>query len=214
MLAGLLAVGLVGCSAVLWVLAELHHEIVAGVVMTADMRIQDFVHGLESPALTVVMFALTWIGSPTSQIVLVALIAIALWRRRQMRDEAMLLVGSMIGAEVLDTVLKLHFKRVRPDVPWAFLHEHSFSFPSGHSVMAVVFYGTLLYVGLRHVRATWLRVVLVCAALLLIVGIGTSRIYLGVHYPSDVAAGYFVGSVWLAMVMAAHAYVRRRGAAG
>jgi undecaprenyl-diphosphatase len=54
------------------------------------------------------------------------------------------------GAAVLVTVLKLHFRRVRPDLPWAFVHEPSYSFPSGHSVLAVVVYGSLIFLGMRH----------------------------------------------------------------
>ena len=94
------------------------------------------------------------------------------------------------------------------------MHEPSFSFPSGHSVFAVVVYGMLIYIGMRHLRRMRERVAVVVAAGALIFGIGYSRIYLGVHYPSDVAAGYFVGAMWLGTVVAADWYLRRFRARG
>jgi undecaprenyl-diphosphatase len=76
-------------------------------------------------------------------------------------------------------------------------------------VLAVVVYGTLIHLGMRLLSRTWERVAVLLAAGSLILGIGWSRIYLGVHYPSDVAAGYYIGAVWLGTVVGADWYVRR-----
>ena len=76
------------------------------------------------------------------------------------------------GSGMLDLALKLHFKRIRPEVPWAFVSEHSFSFPSGHSVGAVVLYGILTYLLWSHLRAIWQRAAVILGALLLVIGIG------------------------------------------
>lgn len=105
--------------------------------------------------------------------------------------------------------MKLHFKRLRPEVPWAFVHEHSFSFPSGHSVLAIVIYGVIVYKTQDKLRSKWTKAILMAGALLMVVGIGVSRVYLGVHYPSDVAAGYFVGAVWLAAVIGSDLWVEK-----
>src|ERR1017187_10872635 len=90
--------------------------------------------------------------------------------------------------------MKLHFKRLRPEVPWAFVHEHSFSFPSGHSVLAMVMYGVIVYKTQDKLRSRWAKAALMVGAFLMVAGIGMSRVYLGVHYPSDVAGGGFVGA--------------------
>lgn len=203
-----LLVGIVAAGIIMTTLAEIHEEIAEQHEMHLDSGIQDEVHEDATPGLTMVAFALSWIGSPGVMVPVVPLLAALLWWK-QLRHQAIVLLITTGGAEVLSLLLKLHFRRVRPDLPWAFAHEPTFSFPSGHSVFAVVLYGTLLYLGLRHLRRVRERVAVSVAALALILGIGYSRIYLGVHYPSDVAAGYFVGTVWLLAVMAADWYVRR-----
>jgi len=197
LLAGLLVSGFL-----LLALEELHEEIAKPFFIHMDLQIQQAVHGHTSVARTRWMKGLTWIGSPQLLFPGVPLIAALFWWRR-LRREAMVFFISMAGGAMLNTALKLHFRRVRPDVPWALVHEHSFSFPSGHSVCAVVMYGTLVYLGMRYLRLGWERVAIIVAAVAVVSGIGLSRIYLGVHYPSDVAAGYLVGCIWLMTVIGA-----------
>ena len=177
-------------------LAEFHEEITEPFLSALDLRILTGIHAHDTPLLTQLAFTLTFIGSPLLLVPTVSLAALILWIRRFRRDAVFLLLG-LGGSGLLDAALKLHFKRVRPDVPWAFVAEHSFSFPSGHSVGAVVLYGTLTYLLWSHLRTVWLRAVVITTALLLVIGIGLSRVYLGVHYPTDIAAGYAVGLIWL-----------------
>src|ERR1035437_3956799 len=209
----LLVAGLVATGVLMLSLAEFHEEILEPDSMQMEGSIQGEVHEDATPGLTRVMFGLTWIGSPQVLTPAIPVIAALLWWRR-LRHAAVVWLIATGGADVLVTVLKLYFRRVRPDLPWAFVHEPSFSFPSGHSVFAVVVYGMLIYIGMRHLRRMRERVAVVVAAGALIIGIGYSRIYLGVHYPSDVAAGYFVGAVWLSTVVAADWYLRRFRARG
>ena len=204
----LLLVGLVATSVMMLTIAEVHEHIYGARLMRLDERIQGDVHGDTTPDLTRVMFCLTDIGSPKTLLPAIPLLAGLLWWRR-LRHAAVLLLIATGGSGLLVLLLKLHFRRVRPDLPWAFAHEPSYSFPSGHSVLAVVVYGTLLYIGMRRLPRMWERVAVCVVALTLILGIGTSRIYLGVHYPSDVAAGYFVGAVWLGAVIGSDWCVRR-----
>jgi membrane-associated phospholipid phosphatase len=204
----LLLVGLVATTILMLTLAEIHAKISRLDPWRFDSHIQDQIHAQTNSGLTWIMFALTWTGSPGIMIPAVAMFAIWLWWRG-LRHSAMLLLLSSSGAFLLALVLKLYYRRVRPDIPWAFVHEQTFSFPSGHSVFAVVLYGTLVYLGMRHLTRMWERVIVVIGAVLLVLGIGYSRIYLGVHYPSDVAAGYFVGVVWLMAVTGSDWYVRR-----
>jgi undecaprenyl-diphosphatase len=170
--------------------------------------VQAWAHARSSPALTRVMETLTVAGKPSCALPLCALAAWWLWARLR-RREATLLLCSMLGAGVLDTALKLHFKRTRPEVAWRWGHEHSYSFPSGHSMAAVVMYGTLLYIVLGMLRSAWARAAACVAALALALGIGYSRIYLGAHWPTDVLAGYVAGLVWVAGVVAADLWACR-----
>lgn len=203
-----LLVGLFGVGSLLYVLAEFHEEIAEPFLTYLDLHLQSAVHGYSSPALTRVMLELTWIGSPGFLFPSAALVAAFLWWRRLLRD-AGIFATAMMGAGMLIGVLKLYFHRARPDVSWALAEEHSFSFPSGHSIVAVVLYGSLVYLGFPQMRHAWQRVVVSVVAVGLVLGIGLSRIYLGVHYPSDVAAGYLVGGAWLTTVMLAEWAARR-----
>jgi undecaprenyl-diphosphatase len=203
----LLLVGLFASGAMMLTLAEVHEHLGGRHMEHWDERIQDHVHGDTTPRMTQLMFALTRIGSPQVLTPAIPVFAALLWLRRLRRAALVWLIATG-GAAALVTLLKLHFRRIRPDLPWAFVHEPSFSFPSGHSVFAVVVYGTLIYLGIRHLARVWERIVVVAVAGALIFGIGFSRIYLGAHYPSDVAAGYFVGAVWLLTVAASDWYVR------
>ncbi len=93
-------------------------------------------------------------------------------------------------------LLKLSFQRTRPEIP--LLEKVSgFSFPSGHALMSVAFYGLMIYITWHEVKNTWLRNALILLLLTLIFLIGYSRIYLRVHYASDVMAGFAVGFGWL-----------------
>ena len=101
---------------------------------------------------------------------------------------------------MLNESLKLHFHRARPRVPWSIGDEHTFSFPSGHSLFAVVLYGTLAYLALGRGRSIAWRLGCVALATLMPLSIGVSRIYLGMHYPTDVLAGWLAGVLWLSAV--------------
>ncbi len=201
LLGALLLVGFVAALVATSGLVEFHDEILEASFGYWDQVIQSWVHGLATPMMTQVMLGLSWMGSTFALVPAVALAAGLLWWRR-MKEDAVLVVAAALGGVALNEVLKLYFKRLRPDVAWAFVHEQSFSFPSGHSVLAMVMYGIIVYKTLDKLRNRWAKAALIVGALLMVVGIGVSRVYLGVHYPSDVAAGYFVGAVWLAAVIA------------
>ena len=187
-------------------LVKLHDEILKASFEQRDQAIQTWVHRFATPALTVLMRGLSWIGSPYMLAPAVTL-AVGLMSWRRLRDDAVLVAAAALGGVALDEVMKLHFRRTRPDLPWAFVHEHSFSFPSGHSVMAMVMYGIIVYKTQDKLHSKWARTALMVAAFLMVAGIGLSRVYLGAHYPSDVAGGYFVGAVWLAAVIGADLWV-------
>jgi undecaprenyl-diphosphatase len=112
---------------------------------------------------------------------------------------AALLAITMVGAAALVTVLKLAFHRARP-VPFYGASPQSFSFPSGHALGSFCFYGALATVLSDRLSKGRARAGLWLAAAFLIAMIGLSRVYLGVHYPTDVIAGYGAALVWVAAV--------------
>jgi len=99
-------------------------------------------------------------------------------------------------------LLKFIFQRPRPEIP--LLEKVSgFSFPSGHAFMSVTFYGLLIYIVWKEVRQSWLRISIIVLLAALIILIGISRIYLRVHYASDVIAGFAIGFGWLLLALLA-----------
>jgi undecaprenyl-diphosphatase len=204
----LVLAGLAMSMLVTLIMAKIHEETAQPFLEHVDQYLLQAIHAHNTPARTRLAFSLTFIGSPSALVPGVLIAAAVLWVRRLRRD-AVLLIVAIGGAALIDTILKLHFRRIRPNVPWALVREHSFSFPSGHSVGAVVLYGTITYLVWSHLHDITQRAAVIACALLLIAGIGLSRVYIGVHYPTDVAAGYLVGLLWLLTLIGANEYVRR-----
>ena len=159
-------------------------EVARGAAMPFDLRVRALVHGLASGPLTDAMLAATQFGSA---VILILLGLYVVWRLRAAgrRRAALLVVIAMIGGEALEIALKLIFHRVRPDAFFGVAEPITYSFPSGHALMSSTFYGAVA--GVVAVRAkggrkaaAWLAAALVVAV------IGFSRVYLGVHYPTDV----------------------------
>jgi membrane-associated phospholipid phosphatase len=122
-----------------------------------------------------------------------------------------LLVVGVGGAELLDVILKLIFARPRPSLPDPLLALTSYSFPSGHAMGSMAFYGLLAYLAIQRLSTWRWRVAVVIAMVFLILLIGFSRMYLGVHYLSDVLAGYAAGFAWLVItITGVETIIRRR----
>lgn len=154
---------------------------------------------IRSPELTRLALTVTSLGTVFMQIVLLLAIVpmlILVWKRRM---EAQVWMLQFTGAWLLNIGMKQIFRRSRPG--WEHLASAGgFSFPSGHAMVSVSFYGMLAYfvwLALRESNPLIARMSLSGFALL-ILAIGLSRIYLGVHYATDVAAGFAAGGIWLA----------------
>jgi undecaprenyl-diphosphatase len=144
---------------------------------------------------------------------------VGLWRRGR-RASVAVLWASLVGGFVLNRLLKAAFDRPRPALRgetvdlfgWSFAFPTSPSFPSGHAITAVVVYGTLAYLVARLEPTPRLRRWTLGGAVALVLLIGLSRVYLGVHYPTDVLAGYLAGFVWVAVCALSVETVQRRRA--
>lgn len=176
---------------VLWMLEELGE----GEIMRIDVAAHAlFVDALRSDGLTLVMQAVTDLATPA--VLIVVLLAAASFAPGRRPGIAMAV--NLAGAFALNQALKFLIQRPRPD-GFQLVVESGYSFPSGHSMVAMAFYGFIVYLvwhyeGNRALR--WARCILFS---LLIVWIGVSRIYLGVHYASDVVAGLLISLAWLAV---------------
>lgn len=137
-----------------------------------------------------------------SALFLVPLGAFLAWRLTRMgrRPAAILLVVAALGGEALDEALKLLFARPRPAAFFGLAQPETYSFPSGHSMASCCFYGALAMIAAARARSRARRWAIWAGAAALIVCIGFSRIYLGVHYPSDVLGGYLAAVAWLALL--------------
>lgn len=128
----------------------------------------------------------------------VILLAILLVRRRM--QDARLLAATMFGAGMLDSVLKLLIRRVRPIAYFGFPAPDTYSFPSGHALVTLCLVGFVAGLISQSVKSKWVRGLIWAVAALLVLLVGLSRVYLGVHYPSDVAAGYAAALAWMSSV--------------
>ena len=166
-----------------------------GGLQETDQQLLDFISTCISPGLTRVMEALTFLGN--HQFLIPAnLLLITLLLIRKEKGMALTVLIVALSSLFLKLGLKELFRRPRPDNP---LVEGitNYSFPSGHALMSVAFYGLLIWMGGRYIREPRTRFFFTLLMLLLIGLIGFSRLYLRVHYPSDVIAGYCLGTAWL-----------------
>ena len=166
-----------------------------------------------SGTLDAIMLEITFLGTGTVVMMMVAVSGMFLWLTRHKYSAALLLI-STFGGIALNNLLKLGFSRPRPQVVEWGTTASSWSFPSGHAMSAAVVYGTVAYLAARLQRRHLTRVMTMTVASLMILLICVSRLYLGVHYPSDVIAGLIIGTAWAGFCMATleaiQLYARRR----
>ena len=177
----------------------LAEEVFEGETKNFDAYVRAFIHDYSSEHLTKWMQGITYLGSPLVLFSLFAICCGAFLFARWARAAAWLTIGVM-GSVVLDTSLKLLFHRARPE-PFFGPVPQSYSFPSGHALSSFCFYGILAGLLDTRVRSLAVRISIWIAAALLVLAIGVSRIYLGVHYPTDVIAGYGAAAVWVSTLI-------------
>ena len=141
------------------------------------------------------MLFITDIGFGKGYAIIVAATFALLAYKKRWPDLSALAI-CLAGAGLLSVFLKNSFQRMRPD-SFFLVQETSFSFPSGHAMATMCFYGMLAFFLMREAKSWSLRLLIATLAVILSLIIGLSRIYLGVHYPTDVVAGYAVGFMWL-----------------
>lgn len=158
----------------------------------ADVRIINLIADFSDLSAAKFFLLVTYLGSwpiVMSLGVVVFIILFLLIERRQ----ALFFVSSVAITAGIYSILKLIIHRPRPDIGYSLISRNGFSFPSGHATMSIVFYGLLGYLIYRICKKWWQKLLIVTTTLVIVYFIGFSRMYLGVHWPSDILAGWAVG---------------------
>lgn len=181
----------------LLVFLVLLNRVLAGGIMALDRAaIELMVEHVRSAWLTPVMEAVSFMVTPIPLIACIFAISLGA-RARGHKGVGLFCAVNLACSTALNQMLKFAIRRPRPDISLRLVDIGGFSFPSGHSMAAMAFFGLLAWLVWRYVRDRRLRAVLCVALVLMVVAVGFSRIYLGVHYASDVIGGFCASLAWL-----------------
>jgi undecaprenyl-diphosphatase len=205
-----LAVGLATSAFVIWAFAELADGVVEGESRRLDRAVLLWIHAHSPEWLDGPMHLVTALGHYQVVLPLLASVVFVLYLKGW-RLSATLLLVSTVGGSLLTAVLKAVFGRARPELFDSDYTASFYSFPSGHATVAVGFYGTLTLILAYRLRGFARWAVAACGVFLVLL-IGFSRLYLGVHYPTDVLAGFLAAPLWVVCVGAVYvAWLSVRG---
>lgn len=186
-----------GTAAFVWVA----RHVMSGATQAFDEAVIRWLGLHHAKTLDAFMLEVTALGTGTVVIMIVAVAGLFLVLTGH-KYSAILLLASTGGGIVLNGILKLGFNRPRPSIFLPEVHTVSSSFPSGHAMSAAIVYSTVAYLAARLHKRRWARVMVMLTAFFVIALISISRLYLGVHYPSDVVAGVAIGLAWAGFCMA------------
>ena len=209
LIAAFLFSGLAAAVAALLLFSWLAQQVIARGGHRLDREARDFVQHIASRPLTDAMRGFTFLGEGWQLTQLLAL-AVVLFFRAGRKRAAWLMIITMTGGLVLERLLKLLFHRARPEPFFGTLLPSSYSFPSGHALLSCCFFGALAAMLTIREPNRRVRLAVWTVAALLVGLIGFSRIYLGVHYVTDVIAGYAAAVVWVFAVGSVYRFLTRR----
>lgn len=178
-----------------WIAENVSHDRTEHFDQFVRMRIHEYA----SPGLTKAMIAISFVGG--DGLTIAAVVSLMLFLHFRWKRATLWLVVNILGALVLDLTLKYAFHRPRP-TPFFVALPRTYSFPSGHALFSFCFYGMLAGLVMDRIKSRLEQILIWLAAAILIAAIGFSRIYLGVHYPSDVIAGYLTATLWVSTLIA------------
>lgn len=176
---------------------ELSEEISGKALRRYDTLITDFITSFRTPELNKFFQFITDMGDLYAYIIATTLAAIFFFFKLKNKWFLFQLLGVLILSALANIALKRAFDRARPTIEHLVVVK-TLSYPSGHAMSAMAFYGFLTYLVFQIKMKSWLRAILASLFIFLILAIGISRIYLGVHFPSDVAGGFIAGLIWVA----------------
>ena len=188
-----LVLGLLLSVGVIWLFAQIVEEVIDGESLRFDEAVLLWIDANVPAWLDGPMLLATALGYYLVILPLLAAVTYAFYRKGA-RISAALLPVATVGSMILTEILKRVFQRARPE-----LLDSGYSFPSGHATLAVGFYGTLALLLAWRLEGFW-RWTVVAAGVALVLLIGFSRLYLGVHYPTDILAGFLAVPLWISTV--------------
>ncbi len=172
-----------------------------------DTAVRNYIYGFRSGGLTVFFKAVTYLGN-WQTVTLICLLSLLAPRLRLSFGVPM--SAAAILAAMLQKLLKVSFHRARPDLTLHLITQGGYSFPSGHSFTVLIFYGILIFLCRRYVKNKTAANLATALLSCLILAIGFSRIYLGVHYPTDVLGGWALGVCVLMLMISAVLFLQKR----
>jgi len=207
--AGRLSLWLGGTALAFGMFVRITRELSEGDVGAMDSAILLAVARRRSPWLTIAAVDVTALGSITLVVLFSAFTLVVLLVLRD-RLGALQLLGASAGAGILTLMTKNIIERIRPEEAQQLIVVSGFSYPSGHSVSTSALYLTIAIIAGRYVQHTGARAAIFLAVSAVLIMVGTSRVYLGVHYPTDVVSGISLGTAWALLLGGSFTLVGRR----
>ena len=189
---------LIGYLAILGIVAWLCTEVWEKEVFSFDRSFLLWIHQFANPQFDRIFLFFTALDDPPT-VVTIFIITIAWLVMKRRYSDGIRFTIVCAGGVLINQVMKLFFAKPRPKLWHRLITETSFSFPSGHAVGSMVVYGFIAYILAKEMQQH--KHIIYATASLLIIAIGLSRLYLGVHYPTDIIAGYGIGFIWLITCM-------------
>jgi undecaprenyl-diphosphatase len=184
-----------------WSFTELAGHVSSGKTQAFDDAVMRWIGAHQYPPVQAVMLEITALATASVVTAIVVIAGMFLWLNKH-KHSAILLGAAALGGLALNQLLKVGFDRPRPKIFTWGTNAMSSSFPSGHAMSAAIVYSTVAYLAARLQRNARARLLTLIVTTAIVVLICASRVYLGVHYPSDVLAGVTVGLAWAAFCMA------------
>jgi undecaprenyl-diphosphatase len=198
--AGRLSLWLGGAALAFLAFVRITRELIEGDVSAVDRAVLLAVTRTRTPWLTIAAIDVTALGSITLVVLFSTFTLVVLFALRD-RLGALQLLAASAGAGMLTLLTKNVIERIRPEEAQQLIVVSGFSYPSGHSVSTSALYLTIAIIGGRYIQHSGARVAIFLAVSAVVILVGTSRIYLGVHYATDVVSGISLGTAW-ALVLA------------
>lgn len=203
----ILAIGLGLSMLFLAVFTEIAEEALEQEAWSFDSSIIGFFNSIGSDGLDILMIVITELGSVWFLSAFSIATILYLWTQHKDKWGILFFILAVGGGGLLTTLLKNLYERDRPSINPE-IDAIGFSFPSGHSMGSLIFYGFIIYLVMRSRVNELVKGLAISLMAVLVVMIGLSRIYLGAHFPSDVLAGYFAGAIWLILSILALEWIQ------
>ena len=202
------AVSLLCLIAFTWGFVSIVEEWKENEIAKFDNGVFEIVRGTISTKLTTIMTSITFLGG-IKGIAIFAFCSVVILLFQKKYPLALFVSITILSGAGFNWLLKWIFKRDRPDIE-ALIQQGGYSFPSGHSMSSFIFYGSLAFILFRALDRKRYKWASVCLVGLLVLMIGISRVYLGVHYPSDIVGGFTAGGAWLTLCITIYVYFYKR----